>query len=300
LLAPALVGRDPTNITAARAVMDRELKLNPFTKAAVEMALWDLAGKAAGMPVYRLLGGKARDCVPIKMVVGAFDVEAAKALAERFLAWGVRCLKVKVGLDPAGDVARVKAVRELAPNIPIGIDANCGWSVTAARPTLQRLQEYDLLFDEQPIAPGDPAALAWLRRETSIPVMADESVFTLADAWQLASHGAADVLSVYPGKHGGIAATMEIGHVARGAGMACALGSNLELGVGTAAMLHVAVAMSNLESEVYPADAIGPLYHEADLLKEPLKLGPEYAVCPDGPGLGVELDEEQLRRWRQE
>ncbi|MFO0846841.1 MAG: enolase C-terminal domain-like protein, partial [Gemmataceae bacterium] len=160
-------------------------------------------------------------------------------------------------------------------------------------------QEYDLLFDEQPIAPGDPAALAWLRRETAIPVMADESVFTLTDAWQLASHGAADVLSVYPGKHGGIAATMEIGHVARASGMACALGSNLELGVGTAAMLHVAVAMPNLLSEVYPADAIGPLYHEADLLKEPLTLGPEFALCPDGPGLGVELDEEQLRRWRQ-
>src|SRR5204862_2331578 len=96
-----------------RAVMDRELKLNPFTKAAVEMALWDLAGKAAGKPVHDLLGGKVRDTIPIKMVVGGFEVGRAAALAEQFLAWGVRCLKVKVGLDPEGDVARVAAVRRV-------------------------------------------------------------------------------------------------------------------------------------------------------------------------------------------
>src|SRR6185369_9020486 len=134
-------------------------------------------------------------------------------------------------------------------------------------------------------------ALAVLRREQHIPIMADESVFTLADAWQLASHQAADVLSVYPGKHGGIGPTVEIAHVARAAGMACALGSNLELGVGTAAMLHVAAALPGIASEEYPGDAIGPLYHEADLLTQPLELGPVTAKVPAGPGLGVELDE---------
>src|SRR5207244_9428410 len=121
------------------------------------------------------------------------------------------------------------------------------------------------------------AALAALRRDCVIPIMADESVFTLADAWQLAAHQSADVFGVYPGKHGGIAGTVEIASVARAAGLACALGSNLELGVGTAAMLHVAVALPGIASEAYPADAIGPLYHEADLLKTPLALGPESA-----------------------
>jgi muconate cycloisomerase len=300
LIGPALAGRDPSRITALRAVMDRELKLNPFTKAGVEMALWDLAGKAAGKPVYDLLGGQVRDAVPIKMVVGGFEVERARALAERFLNWGVRCLKVKVGIDPEGDVARVEAVRQLAgADIPIGVDANCGWDLTTARQTLRRLAAFDVLFAEQPIPPGDPEALAVLRREQLIPVMADESVFTLADAWQLAVHQAADVFSIYPGKHGGIAGAVEIAHVARAAGIACALGSNLELGVGTAAMLHVAAALPDVVSEVYPADAIGPLYHEADLLTEPLALGPAAARVPAGPGLGVELDEEQLRRWRQ-
>jgi muconate cycloisomerase len=128
--------------------------------------------------------------------------------------------------------------------------------------------------------------------------MADESLFTLSDAWNLAANQASDIFSVYPGKHGGIAATVEIAHVAQAAGLVCSIGSNLELGIGTAAMLHVAAAVQSIDSEAYPADIIGPLYHEADLLRQPLSLGPELAQVPDGPGLGVELDEEQLERYR--
>jgi L-alanine-DL-glutamate epimerase-like enolase superfamily enzyme len=222
-----------------------------------------------------------------------------KSLAEQFLTSGVRTLKVKVGITPDQDVARVRAVREVAgPKIPIGIDANCGWNFTTALQALRRLREFNILFNEQPIPPGDPVALAQLRRDIDIPLMADESAFTLREAWQLTLHHSADIISVYPGKNGGIAATVEIANLAQAAGLVCAMGSNLELGVGTAAMLHVGVALSNIASEVYPADIIGPLYHEADLLKQPLTLGPEHALVPDGPGLGVELDEEQLRRWR--
>jgi muconate cycloisomerase len=190
-------------------------------------------------------------------------------------------------------------VRDVAgPDVPIGVDANCGWSLSAAKSTLRQLEVQDLRFVEQPIAPGDAAALAELRRAASAPIMADESLFTLADAWQLAWHRAADVWSVYPGKHGGIAATIEIAHLARACGAVCAIGSNLELGVGTAAMLHVAAAEPAIASATFPADLIGPLYHESDLLQSPLALGPVAARPPSGPGLGVELDEEQLRRWR--
>jgi muconate cycloisomerase len=300
VFAPILDGADPLDRTPLMARIDKAARLNPFAKAAVEMALWDLAGKALGVPVYRLLGGAVREAVPIKMVVGAFDVPRAVALAERFLKWGVKCLKVKTGLDAAGDLARVKAVREAAgPGVPIGIDSNCGWSVSAARVMLDRLAPLDILFAEQPVPAGDPERLAEVRRATRIPVMADESLFTLDDAWGLAAARACDVFSVYPGKHGGIAATLEIVHVARAAGIACAIGSNLELGVGTAAMLHLAAAAREIDSETYPADLIGPLYHEADLLTEPLALGPEVARVPQGPGLGVELDEKQIERWRE-
>jgi len=299
LIAQAFVGEDPTHVNYLRRVMDGVIRLNPFTKAAVEMALWDLAGKSAGVPVYQLLGGKVRDEMPIKMVVGAFDVPKAVELARQFLDWGVKCLKVKVGLDPEQDVERVRAVRDLAgADIPIGIDANCGWNVTLATRMLRRLGEFDILFAEQPIPTADREELAALRRRTDIPIMADESIFTLTDAWHLTASRAMDILSVYPGKHGGVMATVEIAHVAKAAGIVCSMGSNLELGIGTAAMLHVGAAVDVIASERYPGDFIGPLYHEADMLKTPLALGPETARVPDGPGLGVDLDEEQVEKYR--
>lgn len=299
LLAPALRNADPTEIAKLRAVMDRELKLNPFTKAAIEMALWDLAGKSAGVPVYKLLGGKLHDTIPTKMMIGAFDPPHAVRLAERFLEWGVKCLKVKVGLDAEGDVARVRAVREVAgPDIPITVDSNCGWDYTTARAALKRLAEFNLLVAEQPIPPGNAGLMAALRHGTSIPLMADESVFTLADAWEVARAQAVDVISVYPGKNGGIAASIEIAHVAKAAGMGCHIGSNLELGIGSAAMLHLAAATAAIDSKTYPADILGPNYHESDLLQKSLELRPDGARVPDAPGLGVALDEELLKRFR--
>lgn len=299
LIAPALVGEDATQITSLTRKMNRVIKLNPFMKSGIEMALWDLAGKAAGVPVHQLLGGRVRDSVPIKMVIGAFDIPQAVALAEQFLNEGVRCLKVKVGPNPEKDIERVRAVRERAgAEIPIGIDANCGWSVTQAGQMLRRLAEFDILFAEQPIPVENQADMAALRRQSSIPIMADESVFTVHDAWQLTQAHAADILSVYPGKHGGIQATLEIANIAKAAGIVCSMGSNLELGIATAAMLHVGVAVPTIASELYPGDFIGPRYHEADLLTKSLTLGPSSALVPEGPGLGVQLDEEQLEKYR--
>jgi L-alanine-DL-glutamate epimerase-like enolase superfamily enzyme len=296
---PVVLGKDPRDITAIRRAMDFIIKLNPFTKSAVEMAAWDIAGKSAGLPVYQLLGGKVRDQVRIKLVVWARDVAGSRAMAEQHLALGVSCVKVKVGLDPVTDVARVRAVREACgPNIPVTIDANCGWTIQQARHCLRQLADVNLLLAEQPIPPGDHVAMAELRRDTPAPIMADESVFTLQDAWQISMHRAADILSIYPGKHGGIQATADIVAIARAAGLRCTIGSNLELGIGTAAMLHVAAAFPEVDTDTFPADTIGPFYHEADLITESLKLGPPTAKVPDGPGFGVELDEAQLERWR--
>ena len=299
LIAPHLIGEDPTALTHLRSKINNAIRYNPFTKAAVEMALWDLTGKALNQPVYQLLGGKLRDALPMKMVVGAFPVEQAVALAERFLQWGAIHLKVKVGLNPAEDIERVRAVRAAAgPDITIGIDANQGWDLATARQCLARLEDCNLLFAEQPVPVNDPKDLVRLRQDTRVPLMADESIFTLADARRLTELGAADIFSLYPGKHGGIASTVHIAHLATAAGLTCSMGSNLELGIATAAMLHVGAAEPGFDNERYPGDYLGPLYHEADMLKESLTLGPKTAHVPDGPGLGVELDEDQLERYR--
>src|SRR5215210_8398634 len=171
-IAPQLLGKDPRDITAARRAMDFVIKLNPFTKAAVEMALWDLAGKAAGLPVYQLLGGKVRDKVRIKLVVWARDVPGSRAMAEQHLKLGVTCVKVKTGLDPETDIARVRAVREVTPrDIPVTIDSNCGWTLQQAKYCLRALADVKLLLAEQPIPAGDPAALSEVRQSTHTPIM---------------------------------------------------------------------------------------------------------------------------------
>ena len=298
LLEPELVGEDPRNIAVLARKMDKVLSGNPFTKAAIEMALWDLTGKAAGMPVYQLLGGKVRDEMPIRLVIGGFPAGEAEALAKKFLDWGVGCLKVKVGVGADSDWERVRAVRKVAgPDVPITVDANQGWDYPTARRMLRRLIECNILFAEQPIPRGDPQAMAKLG-EIGIPIMADESVFTTQDAWSLLQHWAVDIISVYPGKNGGMGKTLAITQMAEVGNVACSMGSNLELGIGTAAMLHLGAALPNIVSERYPGDFIGPLYHQADMLKTPLELGPKAAKVPNGPGLGVELDTDQLEQYR--
>jgi muconate cycloisomerase len=296
---PALVGKNPRDIQMLRRSMDFMIKLNPFTKSAVEMAAWDILGKATGLPIYQLLGGKVRDRVRIKLVVWARDVDGSRRMALEHLDKGVSCIKVKTGIDPAGDLARVRAVREaIGPDVPLTIDSNCGWTIQQAKYCLRELEDCQLLLAEQPIHAGDPVGLAEVRQASRIPIMADESIFTLMDAWQLTQHRSADIFSIYPGKHGGIANTAEIIAVAKAAGLRCTIGSNLELGIGTAAMLHVAAAFHEVDTDTFPADTIGPFYHESDLIQQPLDLGPPYAMVPTGPGLGVELDESQLKRWK--
>lgn len=294
-LAPAIVGRDPFDRHIIRRRMDEEVKLHPFSKAAIEMAIWDIAGKALKVPVYQLLGGAVRKKIRMKMVVGGFPPTQAAELARRFIDQGTRYIKVKVGIEAEEDRARVTAVRKvIGPNTWLSVDSNCGWDLTTATQALSWLEDLDVRVIEQPIPAGDPAALATLKARTHVPIMADESVFTLTDGWTVAAARAADVISVYPGKNGGIDASLEIVHLAKAAGLACHMGSNLELGVATAAMLHLAAACPNIVSELYPADLLGPLYHEWDIVREPLQLGPEYSVVPEGPGLGVEIDPKRI------
>ena len=299
LFEPALVGSDPLAIVQACEKMDEVVKLNPFAKAAVEMALWDILGKSTDKPLYQLLGGKVRDVIPIKMVIGAFAVEDAIVLARRFLDQGFQCLKVKVGLDVEGDVERVQAVRDLAgPDVRIGVDANCGWNVTDAIKALKAMESLDVLFAEQPVGREDPTLMAQVKQATSIPVMADESVFTPTEAVTIVRENAAYVISLYPGKNGAIYASRRIAQIAKSAGIVCHMGSNLELGIATAAMAHLAAAEQTIDSETYPADILGPLYHDSDLLETSVQIGPEGANPPEGPGLGVTLDEDALNTYR--
>lgn len=299
-LEPALVGEDPRDIERLTAKMRRAVAGNPFTKSGLEMALWDILGKSAGLPVYRLLGGKVRDTVPIKMSVSGAEPQRAAQLAEWALKQGLKALKVKVGIEPEGDVARVKAVRTaIGPGVRLGVDANGGWSPRVAIQTIRRLvDDCGIYFVEQPVAPLDVQWMADVRRNVPAPVMADESCYTLQDAMALARAAAADILSVYVGKGGGIGPARKIAAVAEAAGLTCTVGSNLELGVASAAMAHLATATPGVGAEEFPCDILGPLAYEEDLLVEPLEVRDGAVRAPDKPGLGVELDEAKLARHR--
>jgi muconate cycloisomerase len=299
---PALTGEDPRDIERLSIKMRRSLAANPFTKSGVEIALWDILGKSAGLPVYRLLGGAVRERVPIKMSVSGTTPERAAELGRFAVSCGMTTLKVKTGIEPEADIARVRAVREaVGPAFRVGVDSNGGWSPRVAIQTIRRLvAECNIYFAEQPVAPLDIQWLVDVRRNVPVPVMADESCYTLQDSMALARAGAADILSLYIGKGGGIGPVRKMAGVAEAAGLTCTIGSNLELGIASAAMAHAATACPGIGAEEFPCDILGPLAYEHTLLVgDPFDFRKTGSVkAPDGPGLGVELDEEMLAKYR--
>lgn len=298
-LAPVLIGQNPTDIERLTARLRTAVANHPFTKSGIEMALWDILGKVAGLPVYRLLGGPVRDVVPTKFSISGVEPTRAADIARYAVDQGFRAMKVKVGIEPEGDVARVRAVREaVGPDIRLGVDANGGWSPRTAIQTIRRLMEFGILFAEQPVPPVDVAWLADVRRHVDVPIMADESVYTLQDAMALARAGAADVLSVYVGKGGGIGPARKVAAVAEAAGLTCTVGSNLEMGVASAAMIHLAMATPGIGAEEFPCDILGPFFYEGDVLAEPLPIRGGEARPLEKPGLGVELDDDRLAFYR--
>jgi muconate cycloisomerase len=298
--APALVGQDPTRIEEVTRTVFPLVAGNYFTRSAVEMALWDLAGKSVGKPVFELLGGKVRERVMTKWSVSGQPPEEAARIARWALDQGFRTMKVKVGTGVEPDFARVSAVRAIVgPEFRLGVDANGGWGDPAtALAAIERLATLGIFFAEQPVPPGDPEAMAAVHRGCRVPIVADESVYSLGDARHLVRAGACDVFSIYVGKAGGIGPARAIADFALEQGIPCTIGSNLELGVGSAAMIHLGLAHRAITPDAYPCDIIGPFYYDDDILTEPLALGGGSAVVADRPGLGVELDPAKVERYR--
>lgn len=295
VLAPLLAGADPFDVEWISAKMDRAVFANSFAKGAVEMALLDLQGKILGVPVYKLLGGKSesKQGVRLKFVVGAVEPDLAAERAKRMVDKGWKSIKVKVGRHehPRVDVERIRAVRQaIGPQTWLSMDANGGYTVEQAIWAGRQMEKYEVALFEQPTRRGDHRAMAEVRHNNPILIMADESVFTPLDALEVIRHQAADVISIYPGKHGGIRPTQQIAKLAEAAGIPCTIGSNLEREVATAAMAHVTVATANILCERFPGDLIGPIYYEENLSKQPLHYETDRLHVPEQPGLGVSLD----------
>ncbi len=297
---PVLLGCDPLDSPQIDARLDVMAVDNWFAKAAIEMACWDIAGRAAGKPAYALLGGACRGLtIRNRFSLGAYTPEVIQARAIALVAAGFDTLKVKVGTDPAADVVRVKAVREvIGPDIKLTIDANGGWNEAQALDCLTKLAGCNLTLVEQPLPRGNYSGLKRLRQATGQKILADESCFDLVEAHELIEQGCCDAISLYPGKQGGIRKAQQIAALAAEHNIPCTIGSNLEWDVGAAAMLHFIVATPNLQVELYPGDCLGPFYHEFSLAKNPLAIQGPFTTLNDGPGLGIEIDWELVKQHR--
>jgi L-alanine-DL-glutamate epimerase-like enolase superfamily enzyme len=294
LLAPALLGKPLEPIAAHVKELDRILRGNWFTKAGLNTALWDALGRTRGVPVAELLGGIVRREVPVKVSLSG-DGDRLREAYETARSLGFRSYKVKVGRDPEDDLARVRLLRELGGDeVEFGVDANGGWSRDVALETVERMREGRIAFVEQPVAADDLAGMCAVRA-LGIPVVADESVYSLADVVRVAEASAADVVSVYVGKSSGLGQAVEAAREASRLALSVVIGANGEMGLGAAAQVHVACACEELGA--IPCGISGHHFYDEDpTLETPLDID-GVARLPDGPGLGVTLADEVRRSF---
>jgi muconate cycloisomerase len=293
---PWLRGRDARALESLRLEMARRVAGNPFARAAVEMALWDLNGRALGVPVHRLLGGRVRDRVPLSWSLAVADGDAEVAEAREKVAGGHRIFKIKTGAHPvAEDVARVKAIRAaVGPDVRLRVDANQGWDRPAALRAIRAMEPYDLDFVEQPVPRWDLDGLAEIARAVSVPIMADESCGSPQDALAIARRGGVSILALKLTKSAGLANTMAIARIAEAAGLGCYVGCMIETSLGTAAYLHAALAAAPV---TWGCELFGPLLLQGDVVQDPVRYADGCILALDTPGLGVEVDESRLKEW---
>ena len=293
-ITPLLLGRDVDDIAGIQRDVGDVVAANLYAKAAVEVALHDAWARCLGVPVHTLLGGLARRSVPVTWALGTEPapvvVEEAMAMHEK----GHRSFKLKMGAqDPADDVDRVCTVAEKLRGVAgVRVDLNARWDRLTALTYLPRLAEAGVELVEQPVPGAEFEALAEINHALPIPVMADESIRTPADALRLAALRAADVFSLKTTKSGGLRHTRAIAEIAAAAGIPCHGGTSIESPVGTAASLHLACATPGV---TWGSELFGPLLMREELLTAPLRYADGELHLPDGPGLGVELDRAAVR-----
>ncbi len=297
---PALIGVDPRDHVEVDRRLDAVAVDNWFAKSAIEMACWDIAGRAAGLPVYELLGGACRSLtIRSRFSLGAYAPEVAAERARALTAAGFNTIKVKVGTDPVEDVRRVRAVREaIGPDVALTVDANGGWDEPAALSCLAQLENCRLTLVEQPLPRKNYSGLKRVRAITGQSILADESCFDEVEAHELIDQGCCDALSLYPGKQGGIVKARRIAELAARHELPCTIGSNLEWDVASAAMLHLIVSTPNMQVELFPGDCLGPSYHEFSIARNPLIIDGPNTTLPNAPGLGVDVDWDLVERHR--
>lgn len=307
ILLPALAGQDPRRIEFLHSLMDGAIKGYPYCKAAIDMALYDVVGKAYKAPAYEFLGGCYRERVPVAHSIGLMETTRAAEEALMVKREGIRTVKLKGGVDPKRDVELVKQVRKtVGSDVALAVDANQGYATPrVAIQTIKAMEEYNILYMEQPVQGID-----WMARvaeKVDTPIMADESAWTPQDVLEIIEKRAADIISLYTTKPGGLFRARKVAAVAEAAGLQCNVNGSVETGVGSAANVHLAAsaAVASLAC-VIPASTpketmkgrMAGVYYADDIIVEPFEYVDGHILVSSKPGLGVELDEEKLKRYR--
>lgn len=305
LVAPAVLGVEFTDRHELLARVDGVVRGHPYAKTSVEEAVLDLTGRTLGVPVYELLGGRRRTRIPLAHSLGLMDVDAAVAEAAEAVDEGIRTIKAKVGEDPDRDVELLRRLTSELPGVDIAMDANQGWrtSVQAER-ILARLEGAPLRYVEQPVE--GLRQLEQLAERIPYPVMADESMWNAHEMADVARGGTVRLASIYTAKAGGLHNALAADAVAFAHGIGTNVNGSGETGIGNLANLHLAASMRSLsESCVVPlshrADSAptrvaGAMYSD-DILTESMRYEEGHILVPDGPGWGMDVDEERIAHY---
>ena len=298
-MGPQLIGQDPLDwrVLIDRIARDPDRGATRFSTSGVDLALHDLVGKALGVPVYTLLGGKRRERVLAGIEVPRNTPEKMAEHSFEYFQQGIRGIKAKIGSDPVRDAECIVAIRErLGPEVSLRADANRGYTVKEALTFcwLVEAAGVDLEILEQPVGTLDLAGHRLIRESTSISVELDESAFSLAQVHQIVKQDAADIINTKCAKAGGIRGCEQWAAVAEAADLPIVIGTEWGVGTKVAAKLHLGASIKNADPVVEFTEI---MIHEL-LLKEPLELKDGYLHIPDHPGLGMDLDWDQVKAHR--
>jgi L-alanine-DL-glutamate epimerase-like enolase superfamily enzyme len=284
--APGLVGRDPFELETILAWWEEQFPRQPTAMAALDMALYDLQGKALSVPVHRLLGGLVCPRMKLYPVVPLLPPQEMAETAATLVRQRFDTLKLKLGAGPDQDEARVQAVREaVGAEITLRIDANQGWHTPAvALGAIRRILPYGIEWVKQPVDAADLEGLAEVTRGVEVPVMVDEGCQMPEDALKVACLGAADIINIKLMKCGGPYRALQINAIAEAAGLPCIVGSLGESTIASVAGLHLLGARRNIMA----GEVIGPLFLAGDIATG-FQVEGNQAIVPTSPGLGVEL-----------
>jgi L-alanine-DL-glutamate epimerase-like enolase superfamily enzyme len=283
--------KDALDIEARMQELDYFTAFNSTIKSAFDMALFDLASKHSKKPLYAYLGGQKKQ-LETDLTIGIGSPSAMAATAADFKKKGVRIIKIKLGKDPAEDVERVRQIRqEVGQKITLRIDANQGWTFEGAQSALGAMGPYNVQFCEQPMRHWDDPKLPALRKQSPVPIMADESVFDHHDAERLISAGACDYVNIKFAKSGGILEAIKIHEVCTRNEVPCMMGGMLESRIALTAFGHFALAHDQIK--FYDLDTC-MLGHTLDPVSGGVRYHGFHLEIPDSPGIGADAEESFL------